>query len=371
MKVLHVITAFDRGGAENHLAELARHQRRRGDAVSIAYLRGGGWWSGPMRELGVAMHPLGLRFYGDPRPLARLRRVIARGGFDLVHAHLPPAELYTRLALLGRPGRTLPLVISKHNDCPFHRFFGEVRLERWVARRAAAVIAISGAVRRYFLERRIGRPVVAIPYGIDAAPFAAASGAGLRRAWGADESTLVIGFAGRLVAQKDIGTLLEAFALFARSHAAPAKLILAGEGPLAADLRAHAARAGVAERVVWAGFQADMPAVMRAFDVFALTSVFEGFGLVLAEAMAAGRPVVATRVSAIPEVVADNATGLLVPPRQPQAVAAAFARLASPSLRARLGAAGAERVAEHFTLERMFRSTDAVYAGARQPERLR
>ena len=107
---------------------------------------------------------------------------------------------------------------------------------------------------------------------------------------------------------------------------------------------------------------------MRAFDVFALTSIFEGFGLVLVEAMAAGRPVVATRVSAIPEVVSDGETGFLVEAGNPQAVADALARLTDPALRARLGAAGSRRVAEHFTLERMWEGTDAVYARVLHPE---
>lgn len=369
LRVLHVITAFDLGGAENHLADLVRHQRRSGVQVTVAYLRGTGDWAPEMRALGAAVEYLGLRFYGDPRPLVRLKRLIARGAFHLVHAHLPPAELYARLALLGIPASALPLVISKHNDCAFHRLPGELLLDRWVARRASAMIVISDAVSRYMKDRRVGLPpcrMETIRYGIDVTPFehvAPSVITDLRAEWGANPNTLVIGFAGRVVEQKSIDTLIRAFAVMQRDHPCDAKLVIVGDGPLLPALRRCADEAGVGERIVWAGFRADIPVVMRAFDVFALTSIFEGFGLVLIEAMAARRPVVATRVSAIPEVVADGETGFLAEPRSAESVAAALVKLADRDLRAQFGAAGFHRVLEHFTLDRMWKSTDAVYAG--------
>jgi len=281
---------------------------------------------------------------------------------------LPPAELYTRLALLGTPAITLPLVISKHNDCRFHALSGELPMERWVARRASAMIVISSAVRRYMTARGVGGApcrMETIPYGIDVAPFervSAEAGAALRREWGVGSGTLVIGFVGRLVEQKSIDTLIQAFALFLQRQRCDAKLVIVGDGPLMPVLRRCADQAGIAPHVVWAGFREDIPLVMRAFDVFALTSIFEGFGLVLVEAMAARRPIVATRVSAIPEVVVDGETGLLAEPRSSESVADALAQLADGALRAQLGAAGYRRAFEHFTLERMWQSTDDVYA---------
>jgi glycosyltransferase involved in cell wall biosynthesis len=277
---------------------------------------------------------------------------------------LPPAELYTRCALLGLADAP-PLIISKHNDCPFHRVTGEKLVERWVARRASAVIAISAAVHRYMAGRKVapGR-LITIPYGIDIAPFAAVAledVAACRREWGIADGQLVIGFVGRLVEQKSIDTLIRGFAAFVRQTLVDAKLVIVGKGALHDELHRCAEEEGVAERIVWVRFRSDIPLVMKAFDVFAMTSIFEGFGLVLVEAMAAGRPVLASRVSAIPEVVLDEENGLLVPPRSPAAVAEALARLSDSSLRQRLGAAGARRVFEHFTLERMWQSTDEAY----------
>jgi len=367
-RLLHVITAFDRGGAENHLSDLVRHQRQTGWEVTVAYLRGGGSLAPEMRELGADVHHLALRFYGDPRPLVRLRRLIAEGSFDLVHAHLPPAELYTRLALLGTPAEALPLVISKHNDCPFHGLPGELAMERWVARRASAMIVISEAVNRYTTARWVGAAdgsLDTIRYGIDVAPFDRVSTddiAALRHEWQVGSGTLVIGFVGRLVAQKSIDTLIDGFAAFLKKTPCDAKLVIVGDGPLKESLQRHASEAGIAQQVVWTGFREDIPLVMRAFNIFALTSVFEGFGLVLVEAMAARLPVVATRVSAIPEVVQDGETGLLVDARSPECVADALEQVSSSSVAARMGAAGYRRAFEHFTLERMWQSTDAVYA---------
>jgi len=367
VRVLHVITAFDRGGAENHVADLIRHQRDRGMEVSLAFLRGRGSLQSEMELLGAEVHSLGLRFYGDVRPLLRLRKLIARGSFDLVHAHLPPGELYARFALLGIPAASLPLVISKHNDCPFHSLPGERPLARWVAKRASSMIAISEAVRRYMSERQIGASpckLVTIRYGIDVVPFERVqpeSVVRLRHEWGVDGETLAIGFAGRLVAQKSIETLIRAFAIFHPQAQQKSKLVIVGEGPLLPMLRRSAEECGIAQHVIWAGFREDIPTVMKAFDIFALPSVFEGFGLVLVEAMAARRPVVATRVSAIPEVVAEGETGFLAPRRDPQAFADGLLKLRDTATRTRLGSAGYHRVLEHFALNQMWQSTDAVY----------
>jgi glycosyltransferase involved in cell wall biosynthesis len=369
LRVLHVMTAIDRGGAENHLVELVRHQCASGMQVTVAYLRGHGYWAAPMREMGATVHDLRLRFYGDLRPLSHLRRILAKAVFDLVHAHLPPAEVYVRLALLGGSARDLPLVISKHNDCPFHTIPGERALGRWVARRASAVIAISRAVREYMIGPALGLPpeqVQTIYYGIDVQPFANVtpeSVAALRQEWGANPETLLIGFAGRLVAQKSIDTLIRAFALFLKNdRSRDTKLVILGCGPLESALRECAAQAGVADRMIWAGFREDVPRVLHAFDIFAITSAHEGFGLVLVEAMAAARPVVATRAGAIPEVVVDGETGFLADPGNTRQIADAFSVLTDSALRRQLGAAGHHRARSEFTLEKMWRQTDELYA---------
>ena len=361
--ILHVITGINRGGAENHLVELVRHQTASGMAISVGYLRGSGYWTARLEELGAQVHNLGLRFYGDLKPLVRLRRLLKANHFDLVHAHLPPAELYSRLALLGIEQSVLPLVITKHNEEPFCKAPGERALGRWVARRADRVITISDAVKDYMAGSALGIParkLQTIYYGIDAAPFAVSGGTPSFIDRSAPDE-LVIGFVGRLVPQKDIATLLRGFALFAEPSV-KARLVIVGVGPLAESLQQIAEDLGISSRVVWAGFREDIATVMGSFDIFALTSIYEGLGLVLLEAMAAGVAVAATRVGAIPEVVVDGETGLLVEVGQPEELAAAFRKLSDTTVRARLGAAGRRRVLQHFTLEGMWKENDELYA---------
>ena len=370
MKILHVITGIDRGGAENHLLELVRHQRASGMGVTVAYLRGLGYWAETFRELGVKVHALGLRFYGDLRPLLALRRIVSRSDFDLIHAHLPPAELYARLALPGLDD--LPLIISKHNEERFAPGPCQKLLGRWVGRRARHVIAISDAVKRYMTGPALGLDAGkfrTIFYGLDTAPYAAVrdgDAAALRKEWGIAEGGLAVGFVGRLVEQKDIGTLIRGFALFAGRFPA-ARLVIVGGGSCKDALQRCAEELGIAERVVWTGFRDDIPAVMRAFDIFALTSIYEGLGLVLLEAMAAGVAVAATRVGAIPEVVAEGETGLLTGPGEPEELAAAFQKLSDSTVRTRMGEAGRQRVLREFTLGRMFRETDRLYQQCLRP----
>ena len=364
------MTAIDRGGAENHLMDLVTHQCATGMDVTVAYLKGQGYWVPRMQERGAKTHFLDLKYYGDRGPVGRLRKILAGGAFDLVHAHLPPAELYVRVALLGRPAEQLPLLISKHNDCAFHdRLPGEKLLGRWVARRAWRVVAISDAVRRFMVEPTLGLPeeqVETILYGSDPTPYEgvpAAAVAGQRQAWGVVEGRdTVIGFMGRFVPQKDIRTLLRAFAFLKLIHPFRARLVVVGMGPLEAELKQFARDLGLEDdEVFWPGFREDVPVLMNAFDIFALTSVHEGFGLVLVEAMAAGKPVVATRSGAIPEVVAAGETGYLTDAGDATALRDAFAKLLDPALRTRLGLAGRARVKAKFTLDRMFAETDRLY----------
>ena len=208
------------------------------------------------------------------------------------------------------------------------------------------------------------RKLQTIYYGIDAARFGQsprASAACLRKQWGIAAEELAIGFVGRLVPQKDIGTLIRGFALFAATFA-EAKLVIVGSGPLNEELRRSAEELGISGRIVWAGFRDDIVTVMSAFDIFALTSIYEGFGLVLLEAMSSRLPVVATRAGAVAEVVADGETGILVGPRRPEEVAAAFHKLRDGRLRTRFGEAGRARVLREFTLGKMWQQTDALYA---------
>lgn len=368
MRVLHVITTINRGGAENHLVELVSGQVAAGTEVAVAYLKGDGYWTEQLLSLGCVVFPLHLSRYGEIKPLMRLGRFIRDFQPEILHAHMPPAELYAQLAMLvyGFNGR---FIISKHNDERFFDAWGQRVVGGWVLRRAKRVIAISDAVRRYVEAnlRPRANQVVTVHYGIDSAPYREKSLAvvrEVRESWGISDETYVIGTVARLVPQKALHVLLTAYATYRKGATCGSSLVLVGRGPLEGELRQLALTLGIEKEIVWAGFREDIPAVMSAFDCFALTSKYEGFGLVLLEAMAAGRPVVATAVSAIPEVVADGQSGILCPVDDVNSVASAFSRLADPSYRRKLGEAGARRAGNDFSLNSMVAKTLLIYQEA-------
>lgn len=367
MRILHVITSINRGGAENQLMSLVRLQRAAGHELKVAYLREQGEWREELERLGVEVVDLDMGAGRVLRASYRLRREIRSFKPDMVSAHLQPAEFCARLALLGTSAAELPLVITKHNLKVFGRLPGESALARWTARRASALISVSESVKALCDATgcsAAARRSVTVHNAIDLAPYDGRfreQSQKLRLEWGVREHELVIGTAGRLLPVKAIHILIRAFASYQKIASGAVKLVVVGRGPLRGELESLSKALKIEDKVVFAGFREDMPAVMGAFDVFALTSETEAFALVILEAMAAGKPVVATRVGGVPELVLEGETGKLVAPRDPDAAAAALAFFDDASNRQAFGAAGRRRAMEGYSLDHMFRETMAIY----------
>lgn len=374
MRILHVITSINRGGAENLLMSLVRLQRSAGHDLKVAYLREEGEWRAEMEGLGVEVVDLAMGLCRILGASIRLRREISSFRPEIINAHLQPAELCVRLALLGTSRARIPLVITKHNLKIFGGLPGENALSRWAAGRAAAVIAVSESVRaladRTGCISAAGRAVT-IPNAIDLAPYDGRfheRSQMIRREWGVSNGVVVVGTAGRLLPVKAFHVLLEGFALYLKVAKGDAKLVILGRGRLRDELGSLTRSLDIEAKVIFAGFREDVPAVMGAFDVFALTSESEAFGLVFLEAMAAGKPVIGTRVGGVPELVSDGETGKLIPVRDPAAVAAALAFFDDPELRRKFGASGRLRVLERYSLDRMLQETMAVYRECLEPK---
>ena len=367
MKVLHVITSLVRGGAENHLASLAIGQVKQNIQVTIAYLKSKPYWLETLEKNNVSISSLDMRYYGDLQPILKLKSLISKLQPDIIHAHLPPAELYTRLALLGIPSKKLPLIVSKHNEGDFYGGFGHRHIGSWVSRRASHVIAISDTVKTNQCINYLSCPsekVTTVYYGIDPNPYQKVSDdeiKKIRSLWSVTDETYLIGTVARLVPQKALHVLLDGFRLHLKTATKPSKLVVVGVGTLESDLKNRAIELGIQDKVIWAGFREDIPVVMNALDVFALTSEYEGLGLVLLEAMSASKPVVASNVSAIPEVVSDGITGILFTPKNSVALAEAFKLLEDKEVRLRFGIAGREKVKTYFTLDKMIHHNTIIY----------
>jgi glycosyltransferase involved in cell wall biosynthesis len=214
-----------------------------------------------------------------------------------------------------------------------------------------------------FLVERVGLPagkVHVVHYGLDDVP----APWGEDRPVGVPEGVPVLLAVARLVEQKGIDVAIAALPAVRARHP-DAVLVVLNEGPLRGRLLEQAAALGVADAVFLPGRVGDVTSWLRRADVLVHPARWEGFGLALLEAMLASLPVVATQVSAVPEIVADGETGLLVPPDDPDALAEATARvLDDRELAARLGAAGLARARTEFSVERMARQTLAVYDAA-------
>lgn len=367
MKIIHVITTINRGGAENHLRDLIRGQIDNQELdVSCAYLKGDGYWMDLLQEMGCNVFPLGMNRYGSISPAMRLRQTIKQLKPDIVHAHLAPAELYSRIALLGDSKTSL--VITRHNHNRFYRGFASDMLEGWVVSRAQAMIGISGSVHRFFTRKfpALSSRFHVVPYGIEPSALEQVSHAqreALRLEWGVAPDTVLIGTVARLVPIKNLKSLIDGYAQLLKLRLpTPTKLVLVGSGPLEAELKSQAKDLGLGESVIFAGFRQDIPVVMNVLDIFVLTSLSEGFGLVLLEAMSASKTVISTNVSALPEIVVEGETGLMVPTNDPVSLCKAMRRLVEDAgFRERLGVAGHARVVSDFSLDAMWSRTMSIY----------
>ncbi len=360
MKVFHLITTLDIGGAENHLFSLLSRLPRPEFDVHAGYLKGPGGLAPRFRDAGIPVTDFRLKHAADALVVRRL--AAAFEGADIVHTHLFKADVFGAAA--AKMAGVRRLVSSKHNEDQYLKDFAAGMVGRIAARAAERIVCISEAVRRFMRERGLPEErLVTIPYGLEERAPDLSKREDLRRSFGAGPGDLVVGTMGRLEEQKGQRFLIDAM------RQSPGRLVIVGKGSLEADLRKRAAPLG--DRVYFAGFRSDVHDVMGAFDVFALPSLWEGFGLVLLEAMAQARPVIAAASGAIPEIVVPGETGLIVPPGDAAALAAAISALAADPAKGRsMGEAGRRRLLSQFSIARMVDAYAALYRGgpARPPE---
>ena len=230
---------------------------------------------------------------------------------------------------------------------------------------ATRVLANSQATKQSLLRRApwLNPERIEVIYnGIDPSPFATPTGRDLRREWDIDNGTPLLGFVGQLDERKGLGVLLTAFRDIMQALPT-ARLVIVGRGPLQEMIESEIATHGWEQAIILPGFEDDIASVMQAIDVLLLPSYWEGFGIVLIEAMAAGKPAISTATSSMPEIVADGETGFLVKPGDPEALAGrAVQLLKDATLRRRFGAAAQQRVKKMFTLDGMISRLEKLFA---------
>lgn len=292
----------------------------------------------------------------------KLSRILRDQRPDVVHAHDPHAVAMAALAFsFGAPVPRPVLVVSRRVD--FH--LQKNSFSRWKYRQADLFIAASQAIREMLIADGIpASRVVVVHDGIDVARIERLPALDLRAEFWLPHGVPVLVNVGALVAHKGQRVLIEAMAQVLRTIP-DARLVIFGEGELRSALERQVAQLHLDKHVSLPGFRPDVLQLMKSADLFVMSSVTEGLGSTILDALAMGLPVVATRAGGIPEAVAHGETGWLVTPGRAEEMAEAIVRLlGDPDLRARLGAAGRATVAERFGVTRMLQGTLDAYARA-------
>jgi glycosyltransferase involved in cell wall biosynthesis len=364
VKILQLINTLSAGGAELHLLTLCRFLRKQNVEIVVACLREEVKDSRSLRadfeKEGIKTIILNASSRYDHRFFAQIARVVRLERPNVLHTHLPRADLAGAFARFLNP--SIGWVSS------VHAIYSEDWSGRWTLpffnllwRRADVMLCISHAVRDWLVAR--GVPSVkarVIHYGIEPEKFVEAR-VNLRDQWGLNGHP-IIGSIGRLEPRKNHECLIAAMPKIC-TVVPNALLLIAGHDPWGhgARLQQQVDDLGLGKNVRLLGFQNDIASFLKAIDVFAFATNSEGFGQVIVEAMAMAKPVVASKVPPLTEIVVDGETGLLVD-LDPKAFAPSLIQLLmEPSKRAQMGERGRERVSECFTAERMCQQTILLY----------
>lgn len=363
-KIIHIQKVAGIAGSENHLLTLLPQLKKYGYDTTMLVLADSE--DGPesfieqMQAVGIPTYRISMGADIDPLLVFQITYYLIPNYFDLIHTHLFHADIYGSLAarLAGIPA----IISTKHGFNPWRhqKIYG--LLDRLAASQQQQIITVSKAIAEWLVktEKLPAKKMRVIPNAIEIEDIKPIT------KYPKELVNLpkpIIGTVSRLLYQKGIHILLDAFAKCREQHP-QASLVIVGDGLYRNQLEEQAKTLGIAENTHFLGYlqQPRLSAVVSEFDIFAFPTFGEGFGMVLLEAMAVSKPVVASNVMAIPEIVIDGQTGLLVPPDNADALAQGLLKLIeNPILCQQFGSAGRQRLEQEFTVERMVKKTIAVY----------
>ncbi|NIR49901.1 glycosyltransferase [candidate division KSB1 bacterium] len=361
IKVLQLIEGLSFGGAETKLLELiARMDRERFDTI-VCSLGMGDQIRDRFDDLGVKFVNFARSRRIDPKLIWQVNRLIHEEKVDVVMTTLFYADVVGALARAFTPAKAVfswetisaPEWLRKHRLLTY----------RFAMRFCDKVISVSQATARWLIEER-GLPrekVEVIPYGVNLELFKQGKNTQLKKQLGVSKDAPLVGVVARLHPQKGHGYLIEAAKTIVHDHS-DVRFVLVGDGVLRDELKEQVKSAELEEHFLFLGFRDDVKDLLRIFDLFVLPSLYEGLPNVVLEAMASSLPVVATAVDGTPELVVDNETGYLVPPRNPHALAQKISLLLNDEKRAAIfGKQGRKRVEEQFSLDLQVQNFQNLY----------
>lgn len=367
MRISHVVENLNRGGLERVVIDLAKAQVAAGHDCQVVCLFEAGALAQELTAHGIRVIACEKREGADLRAMLRLRRALAAQRTEVLHSHNGIPHYYAMVAALGLGLRRI--VNTRHGMGDVTPSSRREWLFRQSMRLSDTSVAVSEAAGRRLAEAGLVpvHKLRVVPNGIHPEPFRerdAQLRGRLATSLGLPPDTQLVGFVGRLNWAKDLPTLIAAFAQVCARRDDSA-LVLVGEGAERGAVEAAIANAGLDGRVFLLGDRSDVPQLLPAFSIFAMSSVSEGYSIALLEACASALPIVATDVGGNAEIVRDGVTGLIVPSGAPDAFARALERLlADPAGAAEMGQAGREWLLSNGTFEVMSTRYLDAYAGA-------
>jgi sugar transferase (PEP-CTERM/EpsH1 system associated) len=360
INVMQMTDITGRGGAEKALVDIALHLDRSKYNVTVCATRSAGNYQPLLDEAGVTTFVQGRKSRWDLGQWLKLVRLMKRERVDVLHTHLFGSNTLGRL--LGRLAGVPVIVAHEHWSTKASR---EVWVDRALYRLSDRILVPSAASKEMVIKAE-GIPAnrIDVVYnGVDTAIFGQSGGRKeVRSELNIPADATVLGIVGRLSEEKGgVDVLIRAVARLSKTNP-NLRLLVVGDGPLRSSLEALAVGSAPSGTFIFTGTRNDVAHLLSAMDLFVLPSLNEALPIVVLEAMAAGLPVIATRVGGVPEIVDHEKTGLLVQPGSEDALHSALDRLISdPDLREQLAQAGRERVAADFTIERMVKHIEDLY----------
>jgi glycosyltransferase involved in cell wall biosynthesis len=380
VRVLRVIARLNMGGPALHVAYLTAGLAERGYETTLvagSLARGEDSMAFVAEELGIKVERID-QLHREISPLrdlfaiVRLALLIRRVRPHILHTHTAKAGAVGRLAALLAGDARPPIVVHTFHGHVLRGYFDPLRtagfrlLERWLARTSTALVAVSPQVRDDLVALGVAPrerfAVVRLGIELEERVAAAQDGRGdSRRILGIGPDRFVVGWIGRMTGVKRTEDVLRAFRRL-RDRGIDATLCMIGDGPDRAAVERRAHELGVMRDTLFLGYQEEVAPFYAAFDAMILPSINEGTPVSAIEALAAGRPGVATRVGGVPDVVREGEDGFLVEAGDVDGLAERLARLAAdPELRERFGAAGRARVIPRYSVERLVDDVDLLY----------
>ena len=376
MIVFHLITSLDKGGAESHLYSLIKKQVQSKLSVYVFYLRGNDYWKKYLKKMGVKVFKLNVDsnfdFIGLFKAFYSLCTYIKKINPKVVHAHLSTMELLAAFLKLIFNNR-FKLIVTKHLDSFFleasfgrKNLFRGICIDKFIINQADKIICISNQVKKYFYKKiNYKNKYKTIFYGFSNKDFLNSRNIKnklkiLRKKYNLNKNEVVLLNVARHVKQKSLEILLKAFSIYLKKRK-NAKLILVGHGRETSNLKKLAIELKINESICWINNYEKIKDIFLLSDTFVLTSNYEGLGLVLLEAMSSKTPIVASKSSAIPEVIKNNFNGFLFKKNNYHNLAKKLFLIENKKTQEKFKKNGIIFLKKKFSLDKMNKMTTKIY----------